>query len=320
MADYYGGHAAAFALANQLGQHAADVNEIRSNGFKTQSIAFKNLDHMEQDKIDSDVYKDVESDVTKVDKVYSTGKALSGAAGAFSRGTARGLQQAAAARGGLSAGEATLGSGRVLSNLSAADVGTSIARGGRGALATLTEAGKGSKLIATERFGAEGVTAAKDLTGVEGIVAAGILKGGGGEAFAKVGAKGLSAVGTGIAAYQDIDNLVETGNIFNTKDAAGNVVKQNLGVDIGNVATLVGGALDVAAAFTGGALAPVAAAVNLFAAVDSTIAGVEQDKQEKATDEKDVKPGAAPTSVAPQAFAQFGILANQAHNPLNHIN
>ena len=47
---------------------------------------------------------------------------------------------------------------------------------------------------------------------------------------------------------------------------------------------------------------------------------VEQDKQEKATDEKDVKPGAAPASVAPQAFAQFGILANQAHNPLNHIN
>lgn len=319
MSDFYGGHSAAFSIQNQLGQHAADINELRSNGWKTQSIAFKTLDHQEQDKIDSDVYKDVESDITKVDKVYSTGQAIGGALGAFSRGTARGLQQAAAARGGLSAGEATLGSGRVLTNLSAADVGTSIARGGRGALATLTEAGKGSKLIATERFGAEGVTAAKDLTGVEGIAAAGILKAGGGEAFAKVGAKGLSAIGTGIAAYQDIDNLVETGNVFNTKDAAGNVVKQNLGVDVGNVATLVGGALDVAAAFTGGALAPVAAAVNLFAAVDSTIAGVEQDKQEKATDEKDVKPGAAPTQAAPQAFAQYGILASQNHNPLNHI-
>jgi len=314
MADYYGGHAAAFALANQLGQHAADVNELMLNGWKTQSLAFKNLDHNEQDKIDADVKTDVESDITKVDKVYSTGKALAGAAGAFSRGTARGLQQAAAARGGLSAGEATLGSGKVLTNLTAADVGTSVARGGRGALASLAESGKAAKL-----FG-EGATAAKDLTGVEGIAAAGILKAGGGEAFAKIGAKGLGAVGTGLAAYQDIDNFVETGNIFNTKDAAGNVVKQNLGVDIGNVATLVGGALDVAAAFTGGALAPVAAAVNLFAAVDSTIAGVEQDKQEKAQDEKDVKPGAAPAAVAPQAFAQYGILANQAHNPLNHIN
>ena len=320
MADYYGGHAQAFALSNQMGQHAADVNELMSNGWKTQSLAFKTLDHQEQDKVDADVQRDFESDITKVDKVYGTGRALSGAAGAFSRGTARGLQQAAAARGGLEAGEATLGSGRVITNLSAADVGTSIARGGRGALATLTEAGQGSKLFATERFGAEGVTAAKDLKGVEGILAAGILKSGGGEAFAKVGAKGLSAVGTGIAAYQDIDNLVETGNIFNTRDAAGNVVKQNIGVDVGNVATLVGGALDVAAAFTGGALAPIAAAVNLFAAVDSTIAGVEQDKAEKKQDETDMKPGAAPAAVAPQAFAQFGILANQAHNPLNHIN
>jgi len=313
MSDFYGGHSAAFSIQNQLGQHAADINELRSNGFKTQSIAFKTLDHQEQDKVDEDVKSDVESDITKVDKVYGTGKAVGGALGAFSRGTARGLQQAAAARGGLSAGEATLGSGKVITNLSAADVGTSIARGGRGAFATLSEAGQGAKL-----FG-EGATAAKDLTGVEGIAAAGILKAGGGEAFAKIGAKGLGAVGTGLAAYQDIDNFVETGNVFNTRDAAGNVVKQNLGVDVGNVATLVGGALDVAAAFTGGALAPVAAAVNLFAAVDSTIAGVEQDKQEKKQDEAGMKPGAAPPQAAPQAFAQYGILASQNHNPLNHI-
>jgi len=33
-----------------------------------------------------------------------------------------------------------------------------------------------------------------------------------------------------------------------------------------------------------------------------------------------VKPGPSPPQVAPQAFAQYGILANQAHNPLNHIN
>jgi hypothetical protein len=323
MADYYGGHAQAFAVANQMGQHAADVNELMSNGWKTQSLAFKTLDHQEQDKVDGDVKKDFETDITKVDKVYGTGRAVSGAAGAFGRGFTRSLQQTAA---GLGKGEqvtaeaALLGSGKVFTSAGVSGTAQAIARGGRGALATLTEAGQGSKLFATERFGAEGVTAAKDLTGVEGIAAAGILKAGGGEAFAKIGAKGLSAVGTGIAAYQDIDNLVETGNIFNTRDAAGNVVKQNLGVDVGNVATLVGGALDVAAAFTGGALAPIAAAVNLFAAVDSTVAGVEQDKAEKKQDETDMKPGAAPAAIAPQAFAQFGILANQAHNPLNHIN
>jgi hypothetical protein len=286
MGDFYGSHAQAFALSNQLGQHAADVNELRSNGWKTQSLAFKTLDHQEQDKQDKDVYKDVESDITKVDTVYGVGKSV---------------------------GRAGYGAALV------AKQGGSVTEAANVATKALGEFGEGSKLFATERFGAEGVTAAKDLTGVEGVVAGALLKGGG-ETFAKVGAKAFGAVGSGIAVYQDIDNLFDTGNMFNTKDAAGNVVKQNLGVDIGNVATLLGGALDVATAFTGGALAPVAAAVNLFAAADSAIAGMEQDKQEKAADEKDVKPGPAPAQVAPQAFAQYGILANQSHNPLNHIN
>ena len=285
MSDFYGGHAAAFATQNQLGQHAADVNELRSNGWKTQSLAFKTLDHQEQDKQDKDLEGDVESDVSKVDTVYGVGKATTRAVrGAY-----------IVAREGGTAGEAAAVAGKALG-----------------------EFGEGSKLFATQRFGTEGVTAVKDLSGVEGIVGKTLLKGGG-ETFAKVGTKAFGLVGTGLAAYQDIDNFMDTGNIFNEKDAAGNVVKQNLGVDVGNVATIVGGALDVATAFTGGALAPVAAAVNLFAAADSAIAGMEQDKAEKARDEKDVKPGPAPTTVAPQSFAQYGMLANQSHNPLNHI-
>lgn len=280
MADYYGGHAQAFALANQLGQHAADVNNLRSNGWKTQTLAYKTLDHQEQDKQDKDVKSDVESDVTKIDTVYGVTRATARAG----YGAALVAQQGGTAREALNVAGKAFG-----------------------------EFGEGTKL-----FG-KGATAVKDLSGAEGVIASALVKGGG-ETFAKVAAKGVGLVGTGIAAYQDIDNLVETGNPFNTKDAAGNVVKQNLGVDIGNVATLLGGALDVGVALTGGALAPVAAAVNLFAAVDSAVAGVEQDKQEKATDEKDVKPGPAPAQVAPQAFAQYGILANQAHNPLNHIN
>jgi hypothetical protein len=286
MADYYGGHAQAYSIQNQLGQHSADVNELRSNGWKTQSLAFKTLDHQEQDKQDKDLKTDAESDITKVDTVYGVGKA-----------GARAVQ----------------GATTVLK------YGGTVRQAGAVAGKALGEFGEGSKLFATERFGSEGVTAAKDITGVEGVVAGTLLKGGG-ETFAKVGAKGFALAGSGLAAYQDIDNLMDTGNMFNTKDAAGNVVKQNLGVDIGNVATIVGGALDVATAFTGGALAPFAAAVNLFAAVDSGISGMEQDKANKATDEKDMKPGAPPTTVAPQAFAQYGILANQAHNPLNHIN
>jgi len=280
MGDFYGSHAQAFATANQLGQHAADVNELRSNGWKTQTLAYKTLDHQEQDKQDKDVKSDVESDVTKIDTVYGVGRATARA----------GYGAALVAKQGGSATEAY-------------NVATK----------ALGEFGEGTKL-----FG-KGATAVKDIGGVEGVIASALVKGGG-ETFAKVAAKGVGLVGTGIAAYQDIDNFVETGNPFNTKDAAGNVVKQNLGVDIGNAATLLGGALDVGVALTGGALAPVAAAVNLFAAVDSAVAGVEQDKEEKQQDEKDVKPGPAPTQVAPQAFAQYGILANQAHNPLNHIN
>jgi hypothetical protein len=313
MGDFYGSHAAAYSTANSLGIQARDVNESRLENWKQASLAFKTLDGREQDKKDADIKTDVESDVTKLDSVYMVGKAGVKAGTAFSKGVARGLEGAAAAKG-LSAADATLGSGKVLTSVSAGDVGSALARGAKGAGQELVQAGRGTKL-----FG-EGATAAKDLTGVEGVVAGTLLKGGG-ETFAKIGAKGLGAVGTGLAVYSDIDNFINTGNIFNEKDAAGNVVKQNLGEDIGNVATIVGGALDVAAAFTGGALAPLAAAVNIFAAVDSAVSGLAQDKAEKEADEKGLNPGsAAPASQSPQAFAQFGILANQSHNPLNHIN
>mgnify|MGYP003628134565 CR=1 FL=1 len=272
--------ARSFQIQNQLGQQSADMNELRLNGWKTQTIAFKALDGREQDKKDADIKTDVESDVTKVDQVYkvasATGRAAKGAA--------------IVAKEGGSLREAGAVAGKAFS-----------------------EVGAGTKL-----FG-QGATAVKDLTGVEGVIAGTLLKGGG-ETFAKVGAKGLGAVGAGLAAYQDIDNLADTGNIFKTKDAAGNVVNQNIGVDVGNVATIIGGALDVATAFTGGALAPLAAAVNIFAAVDGAISGIKQDADNKKVDEKDAPPKAPPTSSAPPAFAQYGILANQSHNPLNHIN
>lgn len=305
MGDFYGSHAAAYSTQNSLGVQSRDINESRLENWKQSSLAFKTLDGRESDKKDADIKSDVESDVTKVDSVYLAGKTGYRTLGAFSRGTARGLQQAT--------GKA-LGSGEVITSATAGDVGSSLARGARGAGAELTRAGEGTKL-----FG-EGATAVKDLTGVEGVVAGALVKGGG-ETFAKLGAKGLGAVGTGLAVYSDIDNFVNTGNIFNERDAAGNVVKQNIGEDIGNIATIVGGALDVATAFTGGALAPLAAAVNIFAAVDGAVSGIAQDKAEKEADEKGLNPGAsAPPSQAPQAFAQFGILANQSHNPLQHIN
>ena len=272
MADY--------TIQNQLGQQSADMSELRLNGWKTQTLAFKALDGREQDKKDADLKTDVESDVTKVDQVYSVGKSTSRAAqGAY-----------IVAKQGGSLREAGAVAGKAFS-----------------------EVGEGTKL-----FG-EGATAAKDLTGVEGVIAGTLLKGGG-ETFAKVGAKGLGAVGAGLALYQDADNLMDTGNLFKTKDAAGNVVDQNVGVSIGNAATVIGGALDIATAFTGGALAPLAAAVNIFAAVDSAVSGIKQDSDNKKVDEADAPSATPPAQQAPAAFAQFGILSNQSHNPLNHIN
>ena len=122
-----------------------------------------------------------------------------------------------------------------------------------------------------------------------------------------------------MATLQDFDNLWNTGNIFNTKDAAGNTVKQNLGQDIGNIATIGAGLLDVAAVFTGGALAPIAAAANVAAATTSTISSIDADEKEKSTDAKDAPPANPPPQIAPQGFSQFGILANRSHNPLEHI-
>jgi|9_EtaG_2_1085328.scaffolds.fasta_scaffold04089_1 hypothetical protein len=335
MGDFYGSHAAAYSTANSLGIQARDINESRLENWKQSSLAFKTLDGRERDKKDADIKTDVESDVTKVDSVYLVGKTGAKAGVAFGKGFARealaagamerttptglGIAEAFApsrpsigkdANFILDAGPEDFGPGAFGS---ARKFGSAVKSGAKEAGGVISEAGEGTKL-----FG-EGATAVKDLTGVEGVVAGALVKGGG-ETFAKLGAKGLGAVGTGLAVYSDVDNFINTGNIFNEKDAAGNVVKQNLGEDIGNVATIVGGALDVAAAFTGGALAPIAAAVNIFAAVDSAVSGIEQDKAEKEADEKGLNPGSAPPAQSPQAFAQFGILANQSHNPLQHIN
>ena len=335
MGDFYGSHAASYALANQLGRQSKDVNEARIENWKQSTLAFKTLDGRERDKKDADIKTDVESDVTKVDSVYlagSTGvkagvafgkgfatKAIATEAGAREGATGLGIAETFAPSAPVAGPDAAFYLGRGgAENFgpgafgSARRFGSAVKAGAQEAGQVISEAGEGTKL-----FG-EGSIAVKDMSGLEGFVAGTLVKGGG-ETFAKLGAKGLGAVGTGLAVYKDIDNLLDTGNMFTERDAAGNVVKQNVGVDIGNIATIVGGALDVATAFTGGALAPLAAAVNIFAAVDSSIAGLQQDAAEKKADEKGMDPGAAPPNTTPQAFAQYGILANQSHDPLNHI-
>ena len=284
MSDFYGAHAQAFAEQNQLSQHAYDMNEVRQANWKNSKTAFRTLQKLDTGKEDSDLKSDAESSAASVPKI---GTAVKGVGGA-------GAEVVSTLRGGGTVGQA-------------ASEG----------LRTLSAAGEGTKL-----FG-EGAVAAKEAGGLEGIVGNVLSVAGGGgeiaEGFAKVGATGIGVASAGMATLTDIDNLWNTGNMFNTKDAQGNTVKQNLGQDIGNIATIGAGLLDVAAVFTGGALAPIAAAANVAAATTSTLSSIDADEKEKSTDAKDAPPSKPPPQVAPQGFSQFGILANRSHNPLEHI-
>ena len=316
-------HADLFSLQSQLGRNSIDMNEARLENFNTKTLLYNQLNNNEKAKVSADDEREVESDVVKVPAVYSVGKATTEAAGAFGRGTVRGLQAAARA-GGVSAEEAVMGSGNVLSNVGVRDVGSAVARGLRGAGKSLasSDAAQGTKLFATKLFGEEGVTPLKDIGGFEGIAArtlGGEAAGAGAELFGKVAGKAVGQIGTGIAVYQDVDNFFQTGNIFNSKNADGTIQKNTLGEDIGNIATIGAGALDVLAAFTGGALAPIALAANIAAATESTVATAEADSAQQKTDEANPPPAKPPPPSAPAAFGQYGLLANQSHNPLNHI-
>lgn len=318
------GHSDLFALQNQLGQQSIDINEAKLENYNTKTLLYNQLNNDEKEKVSKDDQKDVEQDVIKVPDVVKTAQALKEGAGAFSRGTTRGLEAAARAKGGLTASEAVLGEGNVLRNVGLRDVGSALARGARGAAKSIaqSDAAQATKLFATETFGKEGVVGLKDIGGFEGIAArtlAGEAAGAGAELFGKVAGKAVGQIGTGIAVYEDFDNFIQTGNIFNSKNPDGTIKKNTIGEDVGNLATIAAGGLDVLAAFTGGALAPIALAANLAAATESTIATTEADQADEKQDESNPPPPKPPPSQAPAAFAQYGLLANQSHNPLNHI-
>lgn len=279
-------NAAIYALQNQLGQQSLDINEAKLQNFKTDTLSYNLLQKADKQKASDDETKDVEKDIASVPKVYKTATAIGGAAKEVGAG---------------------LVSGRGLMG-----VNQGLSEGAR----VLQEAGEGSKL-----FG-EGSTAVKELTGVEGIASRALLgsaTSAGAEVFAKVGGKALGEAGAAIDVGEDIDNLFTTGNIFKSVGPDGNVSEESTAEKVGNILTIGAGILDVAAAFTGGALAPIAAAANIAAATESTAASLTADAKEKKVDSQDAPPANPPSAVAPAAFAQLGLMANQSHNPLNHI-
>ena len=281
-------HFAAYQLSNQLGQQALDINEAKLQNFKTDTLSYNLLQKQDKQKASDDETKDVEKDIASVPKVYKT--------------TAAFAEAGKEVVGGVYAGRTAQG----------------LSEGAR----VLQEAGEGSKLFATARFGSEGVTAVKELTGVEGIASRALLgeaTSAAAETFAKVGGKALGELGAGIDVGEDIDNLFNTGNLFKSVGPDGKVQEQSTAEIVGNVATIGAGLLDVAAAFTGGALAPLAVAANIAAATESTAASIAADQKEKQVDSKDPPPSKPPPAVAPPAFAQLGIVSNQSHNPLAQI-
>jgi hypothetical protein len=293
MGDMYH-HTMATQIASQLGQQVLDMNEARLTNWSTKTLLYNQKTSQDQANEKTDLYREVESDIVKVPTLAKTTAVAGRAVRALGVGAYRGMSQGEGAANAL-------------------------ARGGRGMTAELSRAGEamGSRIFTTARFG-EGIDVAK-MTGTEGIIGKNLLEAGAGEAFAKVAAKSVAGLGFGISAIGDAENLWQTGNIFNTKNADGTTQKATLGEDVGNVASLLGGALDIAAAFTGGALAPVAAAVNIAAAATSTIEEQKADEAQKSTDSKDVPPSKPPPSVVSAAFTQLGLQANMSHNPLQHI-
>jgi len=289
MGDIYH-HTQATQIANQLGNQVLDLNEARLTNWKTSTLIYNQKTKNDQANEKADVRSEAESDVVKVPELAQVTGIAARSVRAAGVGAYRGMSQ----------GEGAL---------------NSLARGGRGMAAELT---RGGEKMGAKLFG-EGSVAIKDMTGVEGIVGKSIFSAGGGEVFAKVAGKSVAGLGLGITAVGDMENMFETGNLFNSRNADGTVKKATLGEDVGNVASLVAGGLDVLAAFTGGALAPVAAVANIAAATESTIAQHDADEKEKETDSQDAPSSKPPPVQVAQSFTQFGLQANQSHNPLQHI-
>ena len=167
---------------------------------------------------------------------------------------------------------------------------------------------------------AEGVgSAVKGFSGVEEI-AAGVLGkvAGVGDATKFIAGKAAGELGAGIDIVKLGSNLLTTGNVFESDDGPGGAkVEENTLSKIGDVATIAAGAADLLAVFTGGILAPVAAAANLAAAGISGAGAIEQQKTDDKTQQGN-KPVDQTIGAGP-AFSAYGFVGQQSHDPIAAI-
>jgi hypothetical protein len=278
------------------------------NKFDANSLAFKTLKSRVEDKYTDKDYGVGAHDANTIDRTYQTGVAIH----EFAKGAGAGFS---AARAPVAAGVAGGGAGQadflaesgaaIRGEEGAAGAGraASLAAGARGGAAAVTKLGGAARGIAGELQGVERI-AQKAALGVDLSKEAAFVSG-----------KVVGSVGAIAGIGSDIDSLIQTGNPFRSVSTG----KVESKTDIwGNLLTIGGGVLDVAAAFTGGALTPLAAAVNVAAAATST-AGEVQD--EEAAKKAEGKPPSAPlptAHIAPE-FATLGFVANQSHDPTKQI-
>ena len=242
--------------ANSLHGQIALEREQRQSDYAAKLTAFNQGIKDARGKDTSTNEGDIAGNVSDVQKVYNVGSGIyGGVTGAASAGT----KAAALGFGGVSGATATLGAG---------------AKGFAKGFDAAGGASKGFSALKSVAGGGEG------LTGMEGIVQKGLVKVGGGEALGLVGGKAAGAVGGLVDAGKQIDSLIDSDgkSMFMRTNAQGKEVEDSTTDKWGEGLTEVGSAMDVVSTFTGGLLAPLAAAVSLAGAVTEAVGSVEDEK------------------------------------------
>ena len=343
MGDMYGISDATME-ANSLHGQIALGNQQRNIDYGKQVTAYKKniKDTKSSDTTTNE--SELAGNASDIQKTYDVGKGIYG-------GVKGAGEAIASARAGAEATSAAAAVGRVgpVASQSAFLADSGAAMGGRtaavtedasaslGRIATL-KAGASTLKTAASGFGtgldATGGAAKSfgelsqlgGLSGTEGIVQKGILKLGGKEGLGFVAAKASGTIGGIMDVGKQFDSLIDTDgkSAFTRTDGKGNQVALSTTDKWGEGLTEAGSVLDVAAAFTGGWLAPLAAAVNLAGQATEAVGSIEDEKADNkaAGIGADGKSGPAPKQAgAPisEAFTSLGFVGNVNHNPMAHI-
>lgn len=262
------------------------------------------------------------TDITGIHGVSTLGKSV-GVARAGVMGAKQGVTGAKSALSSTSTGGDFLAeSGAAMRGESASTLSTAskvIKGAAKGTISGISEAGGAGKTVA--QLASKG-----GMSGTEGIVSRTLIKGGAGDLAGVAVGKAAGAIGGIIAVGQQADSLFDTGgkSMLDRTNAQGVEVKENNYDIAGQFVGEAGSIADIAAASTGGLLAPVAAAISVTGAILSAIGAYKDEKSDdmKAGIGSDGKitgaPKPPPQSIG-TAYASLGFVGNQSHDPISAI-